>query len=94
MKTGQATVAAALVGALSLVASARLAAADSWSPLETKPLMAASFDIGSRHIVSSFVEANGRCKLTLMIREAEAPDSLVATVVDGRTGARRPLRRK
>ena len=91
MKSGKAILAAALGGALSLAASAELTAAKSWSALTMKPLMAASFDAGSNHILGFFVNANGLCKLTLMIGEAEelsAPASRLLLVVDPGRSAR------
>jgi hypothetical protein len=35
-----------------------------------KPLMATSLDVGSKHVVSYFLNADGQCKLTLMIADA------------------------
>jgi hypothetical protein len=71
MKSGKSILAAALGGALSLAASAGPAAAESWSVVTMKPLMAASFDAASHHILGFFVNANGLCKLTLMIADAD-----------------------
>jgi hypothetical protein len=34
-----------------------------------KPLMAISLDVGSKHVVSYYLNADGRCKLTLMIAD-------------------------
>jgi hypothetical protein len=70
MKTGKRIVIAAFGGALCLAASAGLSAAESWSPTTMMPLMAKSLDVGSKHVVSYFLNADGRCKLTLMIADA------------------------
>jgi hypothetical protein len=75
MKSRKAILAAALGGALSLAVSAELTAAESWSVSTMKPLMAASFDAASNHIVGFFVNTNGLCKLTLMIGDAEDPNA-------------------
>ncbi len=91
MKSGKPILAAALGGALSLAASAELTAAESWSVLTMKPLMAASFDAASNHIVGFFVNANGLCKLTLMIgdaKETDAPASRLLLIVDPGRSAR------
>jgi hypothetical protein len=86
MKSGKTIVAAALGGALCLATSAELTADESWSVLTMKPLMAASFDAASHHIVGFFVNANGLCKLTLMIGEAvgatDAPASRLLLIVE------------
>jgi hypothetical protein len=70
MKTGKRIVIAAFGGALCLATSTGLSAAESWSPTTMKPLMATSLDVGSKHVVSYFLNADGRCKLTLMIADA------------------------
>ncbi len=91
MKPRKAILAAALGGALSFAASAELTAAESWSVLTMKPLMAASFDAASNHIVGFFVNANGLCKLTLMVGGAEklnAPVSRLLLIVDPGRSAR------
>ena len=91
MKSRNAILAAALGGALSFAASAELTAAESWSVLTMKPLMAASFDAASNHIVGFFVNANGLCKLTLMVGDAEkpnAPASRLLLIVDPGRSAR------
>jgi hypothetical protein len=70
MKTLAGIAATAFCGTLSLIASTSQPAADSWSSTLMKPLMAASFDAGTKkHVVSYFVNAAGRCKLTLMIAD-------------------------
>jgi hypothetical protein len=91
MKSGKPILAAALGGALCLAASSELTADESWPVLTMKPLMAASFDVASNHIVGFFVNANGLCKLTLMVGDAEkptAPASRLLLVVDPGRGAR------
>src|SRR5450755_2848312 len=70
VKTGKRIVIAAFGGALCLATSTGLSAAESWSPATMKPLMATSLDVGSKHVVSYFLNADGRCKLTLMIADA------------------------
>ncbi len=79
MKSGKPIVAAALGGALCLATSANLSADESWSVLTMKPLMAASFEAASNHIVGFFVNANGLCKLTLMIGEAREASETAAS---------------
>jgi hypothetical protein len=69
MKTGQRIVATAFSGALCLATNTGLSAAESWSPVTMKPLMAVSLDAGTKHVVSYFLSADGQCKLTLMIAE-------------------------
>ena len=85
MKSGNPIVAAALGGALCLATSANLSADESWS-VTMKPLMAASFEAASNHIVGFFVNANGLCKLTVMIGEAreasETPASRLQLIVE------------
>jgi hypothetical protein len=91
MKSGKPILAAALGGALCLAAGSELTADESWSLLTMKPLMAASFGAASHHIVGFFVNANGLCKLTLMIGDAESPDvpaSRLLLVVDPGRSAR------
>ncbi len=68
MKTGKRIVISAFGGALCLAASTGLSAAESWSPTTMKPLMAKSLDVGSKHVVSYFLNADGQ--LTLMIADA------------------------
>jgi hypothetical protein len=70
VKTGKRIVTAALGGALCLATSMGLSAAASRSPATMKPLMATSLDVGSKHVVSYFLNADGQCKLTLMIADA------------------------
>ena len=70
MKTATRIVTAAFGGALCLAASMDLAAAASRSPTTMKPLGATSLDVGSKHVVGYFINADGQCKLTLMIADA------------------------
>jgi hypothetical protein len=69
-KTAKRIVIAAFGGALCLATSMDLAAAEARSPVTMKPLMASSLDVGSKHVVGYFLNADGRCKLTLMIADA------------------------
>jgi len=69
MKLRQQIVATMLGGMLCLATDAGLSAAESWSPLTVKPLMALSLYAGPKHIVGYFLSADDRCKLTLMIAE-------------------------
>jgi hypothetical protein len=70
MKTAKRIVTAAFGGALCLATSTGLSAGESRSPTTMKPLMATSLDVGSKHVVSYFLNADGQCKLTLMIADA------------------------
>jgi hypothetical protein len=69
VKTAKRMVTAAFGGALCLATSMGLSAAESRSPMTMKPLMATSLDVGSKHVVSYFLNADGQCKLTLMIAD-------------------------
>ncbi len=66
---------AALVSVLGLIivvpalTGGQLRADEFWSAVTMKPRMAASFDVGTKHLVSYFLSENGMCKLTLMIAE-------------------------
>jgi hypothetical protein len=73
MRAGARILALGLGGALSLAANAPLRA-DPWSPLTMKPLMAASLDAGTKHVVSYFLASDGRCRLTLMILDQPKDD--------------------
>ena len=75
MKSASTFVAATLAGALCLSTTANAPAAESWSALTMKPRMAASLDAGAKHVVSYFVNADGVCKLTVMIADAVGDDS-------------------
>ena len=63
-------VTAAFAAALCLAAGAVPSAAESGAPVRMTPLMAKSLDVGSKHIVSYFLNADGLCKLTMMIADA------------------------
>jgi hypothetical protein len=69
MKTGKLIVAAAFGGALCLAAGMSPSAAESRSPKTMKPMHAISLDVGSKHVVGYFLNAEGRCKLTLMVAD-------------------------
>jgi hypothetical protein len=70
VNTAKRMVTAALGGALCLATSMGLSATESRSGVTLKPLMAKSLDVGSKHVVSYFLNADGQCKLTLMIADA------------------------
>ena len=61
MQTGQRIVAMVFSGALCLATNTSLSAAESWSPLTMKPLMAAVLDAGTKHVVGYFLSAEGQC---------------------------------
>jgi hypothetical protein len=91
MIAGNRIVAAAFGGALCLAASSGLSAAD--ASLTMKPLMAASFDAGSKHVVSYFASGENGCRLTMMVidtalNEEPTPQTqatrLVFTVAHGK----------
>jgi len=91
MTTGNRIVAAAFGGALCLAASSGLSAAD--ASLTMKPLMAASFDAGPKHVVSYFVGGENGCRLTMMVIDSALEEDptpvtpatrLVVTVADGK----------
>ena len=93
MKTGARIVALALAGVLGY-GNVPLHAAEHWSPLKMKPMMAASLDEGDKHIVGYFVEDGGVCKLTLMITDSSnnsdveptnKPSRLLVTVSSGKS---------
>jgi hypothetical protein len=75
MKTGKRIVAAAFGGALCLATNTGLSAEESGSPLTMAPFMAKSLDAGTKHVVSYFLNADGQCKLTLMISDASRGES-------------------
>ena len=70
MKTAKHIATVAFGGALCFTTAMGLSAAESRSPTTMKPLMATSLDVGSKHIVGYFLDADGQCKLTLMIADA------------------------
>jgi hypothetical protein len=69
MTTGKLIVTAALSVALGLATGSGVSAAESRSPTTMKPLHAVSLDVGSKHVVGYFLNAEGRCKLTLMVAD-------------------------
>jgi len=75
VKTAKRMVTAAFGGALCLATSMGLSAAESRSAATMKPLGATSLDVGSKHVVSYFLNADGQCKLTLMIADAARDES-------------------
>jgi hypothetical protein len=75
VKTARNIVTAAFGGALCFTTTVGLSAAESRSPTTMKPLMATSLDVGSKHIVGYFLDADGQCKLTLMIADAPRDES-------------------
>lgn len=92
MTTGNRIVAAALGGALCLAATSDLFAGD--APITMKPLMAASFDAGPKHVVSYFVGGESGCRLTMMVIDSALDEEptpatqatrLVVPVADGKT---------
>ncbi|MGD9542818.1 MAG: hypothetical protein AB7F41_08825 [Methylocystis sp.] len=92
MIAGNRIVAAAFGGALCLAASSGLSAAD--ASLTMKPLMAASFDAGSKHVVSYFVGGESGCRLTMMVIDSALDEEptpatqatrVVVPVADGKT---------
>jgi len=68
-KTGKLLVTAAFGAVLGLAAGMPASAAESRSPTTMKPLNAISLDVGSKHVVGYFLNAEGRCKLTLMVAD-------------------------
>ena len=85
-------IAMTLGGALVLSAAAPLAAAESWSAMTMKPLMATSLEAGGAHVVSYFQRVNGACRLTMMMAgpslenaKASAPARVQMTVEPGRS---------
>jgi hypothetical protein len=74
MQTGQRIVAMVFSGALCLATNTGLSAAESWSPVTMKPLMAVNLDARTKDVVSYFLSADGQCKLTLMIAENSPQD--------------------
>jgi hypothetical protein len=91
MTTGKRIVAAAF-GALCLATSSGLFAAD--ASVTMKPLMAASFDAGSKHVVSYFVSGENGCRLTMMVIDSALDEEptpatqatrLVVPVADGKS---------
>ncbi len=70
MTTGQRILTAAVGAALCVAIAMSPSAAGSRSPATMKSLKAISLDVGSKHVVGYFLDAEGQCKLTLMIADA------------------------
>ena len=79
MTTGKRILTAAIGAALGLATTISLSAAESRSPTTMKPLKAISLDVGSKHVVGYFLNAEGQCKLTLMIADAARDESSEAS---------------
>jgi len=75
MTPGKRILTAAIGVALCLATTMSLSAAGSRSPTTMKPLNAISLDVGSKHVVGYFLNAEGQCKLTLMIADAARDES-------------------
>jgi hypothetical protein len=75
MTTGKRILTAAIGAALCLATTMSLSAAEPRSPTTMKPLKAISLDVGSKHVVGYFLNAEGQCKLTLMIADAPRDES-------------------
>jgi hypothetical protein len=75
MTTGKHILTAAIGAALCLATTMSLSAAESRAPTTMKPLKAISLDVGSKHVVGYFLNAEGQCKLTLMIADAARDES-------------------
>lgn len=85
-------IATALGGALALAAATSVSAADSWSTMTMKPLMATSLDAGGAHVVSYFQSVDGACRLTLMMADAsdggaKTPARIQLTIAPDRTAS-------
>ncbi|BDV39276.1 hypothetical protein DSM21852_25290 [Methylocystis bryophila] len=84
-------VAAALALAVSLGGSASFAADGNWESTMMKPTRAKSLDVGTKHVISYFVSADGACRLTAMIADrsddeaAAGAAQLQLTVEPGKT---------
>src|SRR5450755_4281863 len=74
MQKGKQILAAALAGALGLGAVAGTAAAESWSTKSVKPRQAISLDVGGKHVGGYFLNAEGKCVMTLVIADAYRED--------------------
>ncbi len=79
MKTAKRIVTAAFGGALCLAAGVASSDAGTRSPTTMKPLKAISLDVGSKHVVGYFLNAEGQCKLTLMVADAARDESSEAS---------------
>ncbi|CAN2533137.1 hypothetical+protein [Methylocapsa aurea] len=73
MTAGKRIFALALAAVLSLTAGVSLHAepyGPATAPVTLKPLAAASFDAGRKHVLSYFVGGEGACRLTVIIFDA------------------------
>ncbi|WP_159727499.1 hypothetical protein [Methylosinus sp. Ce-a6] len=73
---GKRIFALALAAALSLSAGVALRAEPHGrvtAPVTLKPLAAASFEVGRKHVLSYFVGADGACRLTVIVFDAASP---------------------
>ncbi|MBG0811533.1 hypothetical protein IY145_19455 [Methylosinus sp. H3A] len=73
MTAGKRIFALALAAVLSLSAGVSLRAephGSATAPVTLKPLAAASFDAGQKHVLSYFVGGDGACRLTVIIFDA------------------------
>jgi hypothetical protein len=68
---------AALAFSVSLGAPASLVAEEAWESTMMKPQRAKSLNVGTKRVISYFLNSGGLCRLTAMI--AERSDSEVAT---------------
>jgi hypothetical protein len=73
MTAGKRIFALALAAVLSLTAGVALRA-EPHAPVTLKPLAAASFDAGHKHVLSYFVGAEGACRLTVIVFDAPSLD--------------------
>ena len=79
---GKRIFALALAAALSLSAGVALRAEPHGpvtAPVTLKPLAAASFEAGRKHVLSYFVGADGACRLTVIVFDAASPEESPAT---------------
>lgn len=85
MTAGKRIFALALAAVLSLTAGVALHAepyGPAAAPVTLKPLAAASFDAGQKHVLSYFVGSSGACRLTVIVFDApslEAAGTTTAT---------------
>ncbi|WP_018265445.1 MULTISPECIES: hypothetical protein [Methylosinus] len=85
MTAGKRIFALALAAVLSLTAGVALHAEPygaAAAPVTLKPLAAASFDAGQKHVLSYFVGGDGACRLTVIVFDAptlEAANASTAT---------------
>ena len=79
MTTGKRILSAAIGATLCVATTMSVSAAGSRSPTTMKPLKAISLDVGSKHVVGYFLNAEGQCKLTLMIADAARDESSEAS---------------